>query len=70
MSSEGPFEVKCCHGVVSVKPGDKLVIAGDFDTEDIEQCSKVIAEHLPGVKIVCIGGVSQMVVMPGEGAAL
>lgn len=47
-----PVEIKCCHGVVVVRPGDRVIVAvsDDFDFEQ----AKFVGEHLEDIELVFV----------------
>lgn len=50
-------ELRCCHGAVVVRPGDKLVIAvpeSDYGPGQFQQYVDEIATHLPGVVVIFV----------------
>jgi NAD(P)-dependent dehydrogenase (short-subunit alcohol dehydrogenase family) len=49
-------EVRCCHGVVVVQPGDQLVIAADLTEEDTQRYVTDLAERLRGVDFLVLNG--------------
>lgn len=63
------FEVRCCHGVTVVCPGDRLLIAapGLLESEDLERFTKDLAQRIPGVNFTVLGGVEGFAVQrPGD----
>lgn len=54
------YLLRCCHGVVVVRPGDDLIITTDLDGGDIENFAVNIRSLLPGVNVVVINGNVQL----------
>lgn len=48
----GPAEIKCCHGVVVVHPGDRVIVAVDTDF-DFEQ-AQTFAKDLDNIELVFV----------------
>ena len=63
----GPVEIRCCHGMVIVRPGDRLVVAADIaEPGDVEAFTQDIAQRLPGVDVLVLSGVSSLAVRPAK----
>lgn len=47
-----PVEIKCCHGVVVVQPGDRVIFAvgDDFDYDQ----ANFVGEHMEDIELVFV----------------